>query len=367
MRPVQKLILIVALFAQNLNSNAQNDTIIYSFYTAGHAYGNPLSYGFGLHPPFVEFIPTLNSYEKIDFGVFTGDVVYSSTAAYWDSAQIDFDKLTKPFYIAPGNHDIGPEFKARFNTYQHSFIHKNDLHIIVTVNSGWSIVNSRLDFLIDEIENNYQTVNNIFIYVHQLIYWSPENKYSEIKINYEPQYPGPTNFESTILPLVNSYPNNFTFFSGDLGATKNVSSFMYEKEDNVTLIASGLGSGTEDNIIRTDIYADTLIHNIIAINGNDTSALGVLSNFKLAVSVPELIVNVSVYPNPFTSFIEVKNKNRNRLDLKIINAMGQVIKNENLGVATKSQLFLDDLSAGTYIFEFSSEGKAYSRSMVIKK
>ena len=56
----------VAFIALVLVSNVigQEDTVLYSFFSAGHTYGNPNTPHPGLHYPFVEYIPKIRNYPK---------------------------------------------------------------------------------------------------------------------------------------------------------------------------------------------------------------------------------------------------------------------------------------------------------------
>ena len=101
---------------------SQNRTPSYSFFAAGHTYGNPTHFQYGLHPPFESYIDAINDYPNMTLGFLTGDVVPIATADYWDAAQADIDKLHMPVYIAAGNHDIGDEFVNRFEDYYYSLI-----------------------------------------------------------------------------------------------------------------------------------------------------------------------------------------------------------------------------------------------------
>lgn len=233
----------------NENPISEIDSTYYSFFTAGHTYGNPNSYHYGLHYPFVNYIPTINNYSNMELGVLTGDVVYSATAAYWDSALIDINKFDVPIYIAAGNHDMGTEFVNRFQNYYSSFVHKNDLFILLTpFLDSWNISGEQLDFLTYQLDNNYSAVNNIFIFMHELIWWSPYNEYQNINVNSLSHYTGWTNFKTIIKPLLLSYPNKITIYAGDLGATNQASPYMYHSFDNITLIGSRMGNGVRDNI-----------------------------------------------------------------------------------------------------------------------
>ncbi len=264
----------------------------------------------------------------MDFGFFTGDIVFHSTADYWDAAEVDIDKLDMPIYLAAGNHDVSEEFENRFGDYYYSFVQNSDLFIILAPSlDQWNIIGEQLDFLTSTLEENYQNVDNIFIFLHELIWWSPTNEYQDVIINFVPSYPGSTNFDTEIKPLLLSYPNPITLFAGDLGATSVVSFAMYHHFDNITLIGSGMGNGNNDNIIITDVYQDSLYHHLVAINGDDPNALGELSDYSILSTTQNLAKKgLNIFPNPANNIIQIASSNTNHLSNKlsatIINIMG---------------------------------------------
>lgn len=223
----------------------------YKFFVAGHTYGDPNIKRAGLHPPFVEYFPTLNADPEVELGFLTGDILKTyETTAFPDSVKADIAKISVPVHIAAGNHDIHELYPQYFGEYYYSFMHKGDLHIILAPGlDDWNIAGKQLGFLKQTLKKNAPKARHIFIYLHELIWWSPTNKYKDTKINYKPNYPGSSNFEEVVKPLLLSYTNDITIFAGDLGATAIVSSIMYDEVDNITLIASGMGSGVKDNII----------------------------------------------------------------------------------------------------------------------
>ena len=164
---------------------AKRGEIIYSFFSAGHTSGNPLKPQLGLYPPFVNYFPTINHNVKIDLGFLTGDLVRKGTPKEWDAAQNDLKNLKKTIFIAAGNHDMGLEFVTRFKEYYYSLKHKNDLFIVLTPGlDDWNISGEQFNFLKKTLDDNAASVNNIFILLHELIWWSPTNRYKNIKINY---------------------------------------------------------------------------------------------------------------------------------------------------------------------------------------
>lgn len=224
----------------------------YSFIVAGHAYGNPNNAQYGLYPPFMHLVPAMNADSSIQFAVLTGDVVLEPTAAYWDSAQADIEEFRFPVHITPGNHDRGVEFYERFPRAYHHFMLNEDLFILLDP-KNWQIDGSQKEYLMKTISEDSEQVRNIFIFCHELIWWTPENKFSKVDINWRPHYPGKSNFWEEIAPSLLSLENEVMIFAGDVGATWAVSPYMYYHEKNLTLIASGMGGVKKDNFVKVDI------------------------------------------------------------------------------------------------------------------
>lgn len=223
----------------------------YAFFTAGHTYGNPNNPQLGLHPPFKNKIDWINNYEGMELGVLTGDVVPFPTQTYWDSARADINKFSIPIHIAPGNHDKGEVFSNLYTHYYY-FWNKNDLFIILSP-TKWNVTGNQKEFLENTLKDNAELAKNVFIFCHELIWWSPSNKFRKVEINYKPYYPGNTNYWSDISPLLESYSNNFYIYAGDLGASNRVTPYFYYNYKNITLIGSGMGNCKSDNIIITEV------------------------------------------------------------------------------------------------------------------
>lgn len=325
-RSLIHLLFVVIYFSYPLN--AQVDTVKYSFFTAGHTYGHPTAQNYGLHPPFVNIFPKINAYSKMEFGVLLGDVVRDTTTLNWNAVINDIKKINMPVLIAAGNHDICMEFTQRFGPYYYSFINHNDLFIILTPSLGkWNIRGDQKNFLFSTIDSLADKVNNIFVMHHELIWWSPYNILNNIIINYIPDYPGETNFWTEIEPVFNNLPNKVFFFAGDLGATTQVSPFMYYSYDNITMLGTGMGGGVNDNFIITDVYNDTLIFNLFAVNYDDPTELGELTDYSFFNSIIEepVTFDVSVYPNPVIDYLVVKNNITTEILIQVFDSYGKLL------------------------------------------
>ncbi len=275
------LISVVIILALVSCNNKEIPGIKYSFFVAGHTYGNPTKPQYGLYPEFKNAIPTINNYNKMALGVLVGDVVAKPKKDYWDSAMVDIDKFKMPIHVSAGNHDIGPAFTEIFKKYYYQFKYEDDLFIILTPNK-WNIDGKRKEFLTKTLEDNYKDVDNIFIFCHELIWWSPDSIFGNVEINYRPHYPGSTNYWAEINPMLDTLPNNVVIFAGDLGCTAQVSSYMYYNYGNITLIGTGMGGGKVDNFVIVEVDNNNNInYKLIGLNKTPYSEMAKLEDYIL--------------------------------------------------------------------------------------
>lgn len=253
----------------------------YSFFVAGHTYGNPVNYQEGLYPAFVNQIPELNTQYDFEFGVFAGDFVPSPTQNYIDAALTDIAKFDHPIHIAAGNHDRGDLYLEYFKEYYYTF-KKDRTQFIFLSPTDWNIEGDQLIFFKEVLNGLSTDVDYVFIIVHELIWWSPENKFGKIKINWIGNYPGSSNYEEEVKPLLTGLNQSIYFIAGDLGAGHTVSPYMYHKEDNITYIATGMGGGKEDNFLIIDFLDNkNFTFSLKGFNDQGIYDLAVLEDFKL--------------------------------------------------------------------------------------
>jgi len=260
-----------------------SNPVEFSFLIAGHTYGSPNNWVEGLYPDFLQKFSFINSYPNIEFGVFTGDIIPKDEDYRWDFALRDIGMLNFPVYLAPGNHDLGFNiFYNRFGYFYKSFFQNEDLFILLTPGlHKWNIDGDQLSFLKNTLKYDGPKARNIFIFHHELIWWSPEGIFGGIELNYTPYYPGKTNFWEEVIPLFETLNKPSYFFAGDLGGSKQASPFMYYETNNIHLIASGMGAGIDDNFIIADVHENGLVSfNLCAIQGV-INRLGYLEDFIL--------------------------------------------------------------------------------------
>ena len=235
------------------NITASNEKQDYTFFIAGHAYGDPVEKNLGIYPKFYKEL-TKNK-NIFDFGIFAGDITRNGDEESFNFFDSQIKKLNLKIYIAPGNHDIGftnndikkKKFIKRYKNLYQSFKFKNDLFIILNpYENQWSIKSEQLEFLKKQLKNNYNFVDNIIIITHPVIYI---NKKFDVRPNSLLGAGKDMNFWDDIYPVINKYKNNYYIVSGDVGAYSNASSLFCKKFENSFFLATGMGGGTYDNYL----------------------------------------------------------------------------------------------------------------------
>lgn len=257
-------------------SYALPEEVGYTFFVAGHTYGNPMEFQYGLHPPFKTMIPQINAYPKLEFGILTGDVVPKPTVEYWDAAEADIDKFKVPIHIAPGNHDKSPVYHERYPD-PYEFNYANDLFFILSPRN-WNIDGEQLAMVKSQIDSCKATVDNIFIFCHELIWWSPDNQFGDVEVNYRPHFPGSISYWDDFQPYLDSLNVPVYLIAGDIGASDQVDPFMYAKEDNIRYVASGMGSNIDDNMIFVEVTNDGVVE--LKMVGVQNHQFGWIQSFK---------------------------------------------------------------------------------------
>lgn len=255
----------------------------YAFFVAGHVYGSPIDYQYGVHPPFKNDFEYIRNTKDLQLGVFTGDIVPFATAAYWDSIDADIVNLGLPVHFAVGNHDMIDRglYESRYDSTYYSFVHENDLFICLDPNiDHWNISGNQLDFLKQTLITHSPTVRHIFVFTHQLLWWEEHNRFKDFGPN-SPQGRADTiNFWTEIEPLFHELSNEVVLFAGDCGAVPKSSGVSYDHYDNITIVGSGMGNKKMDNYVIVEV-GDSIAFRLIALGEKGRDALGVLEDYNV--------------------------------------------------------------------------------------
>lgn len=278
------LIILVSFSCSKIENDLPLYEVKYSFLVAGHVYGipdpNPLANEFGLYPPFKEQFDYIQEFPNMYHAIFTGDVVRNgSNQAQWDSALSDINQLDIDYHIAAGNHDRGEVFLDNFGLYYYSFMEGNDLFVILNTHQ-WNIEGDQKEFLINTLEEA-DSAQNIFLFCHELIWWSPDSIFQNIGINALMHYPGSSNFWSEINPILSSIDSQVYLFSGDLGATYASSPYAYYNYGNIHLVASGMGRTIDSNYLIVDVFKNGAVKLKLKATSGDPNRLGDITDYEL--------------------------------------------------------------------------------------
>ena len=258
----------------------------YKFFVAGHPSGGAGVNNAGLHPQFKEKFNYLNLISELEFGFFLGDIVSPNPIEQdWDEVDLDLTLLNMPVYFAVGNHDMENRslYESRYGDTYYHFIFENDLFVVLDPNlNNWNISGEQLNFLTKTIVDNQNTVDNIFIFFHQLLWRESDNIYSQINLNSLAHRDDDINFWIEVEPLVNGLNNDVVFFAGDLGAGSWSDNFMYDHYDNISLVATGMGDGDGDNFIVISVSSDKKItYDLICLDTIDLECFGELIDYQI--------------------------------------------------------------------------------------
>ncbi|MDA8591358.1 metallophosphoesterase [Flavobacteriaceae bacterium] len=233
----------------------------YSFFVAGTSYGNPdlKNKNSGIYKPFKEKFNLLNQNESMKMGFFLGDVVWQPNK--WEGALEDISKLNMEIHMARGNHDgkLIP-FEKRFGKSYKSFFKKKDLFIVLDPNiDHWNISGNQLRFLRNVLRNDAPKARNIFIFSHQVIWWS-QDKLSKPLPNSLHDRAKQTNYWNEIEPLLFNLNKPVYLFSGDTGAfskerrkKEHIIEYSYFDYRGIKYISTGMGGGVRDNFVVVNV------------------------------------------------------------------------------------------------------------------
>lgn len=252
------LLLLSSCENQNDGKKAQQP-VSYSFFVAGHTYGKPGIDNCGLHPPFKKRFDLIRNNNKIELGFLTGDIVINGSENNWDEVDADLDVFDFPIHFAVGNHDMKDRelYESRYGRTYFSFKHRSDLFIVLDPNlNAWNISDDQLKFLKSILIGKTLSVDHIFVFFHQVLWWDPDNKYGQIVVNSTEGRAKKINFRSEVEPLFSGLEIPVTMFAGDVGAFNTGSEYTEHRHGNITYITSGMGSGVKDNFVQVNIHED---------------------------------------------------------------------------------------------------------------
>ncbi len=286
-------LLIIVLLSINSITNAQVDTS-YSFLVAGHAYGAHDGGNLGLYPALLN---SLNSgYDSnAAFIIFTGDIVNQSTPESWQQVEDELASYALPYYYVMGNHDANTTgwqiFEDKYGSTYYAFYSQTELFIVLnSTEEQRSISPNQLDFLEEQVNLAGDTIQNIFIFFHEVL-WNSHEKYIGVRSNSRSRYDQIVNYSNyweDVHPMLLSKPEkNFYVISGDVGGNPDAIATFYDKWDNITLISSGMGEVEDENYLLVQVYTkDSIEFELVPLN--NALSLDEIENYSVPPSTGDI-------------------------------------------------------------------------------
>lgn len=297
-----KAILFVAILVLFVKTSTFGQ---YSFLVAGHAYGAHAGTNKGLHPPFLKKLPDFNTPNV--FALFlTGDIVNNSTTESWAQVETELKQFDFEAYFSMGNHDantIGYEiFKKKHGKAFYSFMHQTDCFIVLnSTESDRSISEEQLVFLKTTLEQLTSETKRVFVFFHEVI-WDSDIRYKDVLSNSRSRYAqikNVSNFWTEVYPLFSNLINKeFFVFAGDVGGNTDAISAFYDRRENVTHLASGMGEVADENFMKVDVLPDTVKFSLIPLN--DSISMKPIEYYSIPLK-PERIIGQQKVPT--TNFV----------------------------------------------------------------
>jgi hypothetical protein len=135
--------------------------------------------------------------------------------------------------------------------------------------------------LTEELATKGKHAANIFVFFHQLLWWARDNEYK----NYPPNSPSgraeKINFFTEVYPLFETLHKPVYMFAGDTGVYER--GVMYHRNNDIALIASGMGGRKQDNFVIITVKKDKSVSfELISLNKADSNTLGKLEDYSLS-------------------------------------------------------------------------------------
>ncbi|MEM9022550.1 MAG: T9SS type A sorting domain-containing protein [Bacteroidota bacterium] len=347
-------------------SDAQTDSA-YAFFVAGHTYGRAGVDNAGLHPPFVSMFGYLRQQDKLRFGILTGDMVSANPDAQdWDEVDRHLDSLGLPVFFAAGNHDVEdrPLYESRYGRTYYHFRFGNDLFLVLDPNlDRWNISGGQLEYLRQVLATEANSARNIFVFFHQVLWWQPHNQHRYIQPNSLAGRAPTINFWTEVMPLFEALPNPVALFAGDLGAKPGNTAVSYHQYANIRLIGSGMGGGTQDNVIVAHVTPEgTINFDLVCLHSENPHCLGALPDYQRFAAIHK---RFRAYPNPTHGVLSVALDAGLPATIRLSDFSGKCLREVHTQQEETAQLDVHGLARGLYVLEVSTaHGTAVSKVMI---
>lgn len=276
------------LRAVNISNPPAREPAEFDFFVLGHLYGSPSIEDQMPAQLLLERLPDIVS-AKPDFMVSLGDMVYRKQEVDFENLEETFIKgLPFPLYNTPGNHDVANKrglYESYFGSQTYFAKDFGPAHLIFldTERVECGLDDPQLEMLDQEIDKAISDPETryIFVFMHKTLVFENEEMQS---LKNEQAMPNTWDcqkkkvaepfLENIFKPAARHKP--VIIFAGDVGAWGNLSPY-YQRDPwlPLTLVMTGLGDTSQDNIVRVHVSPDSLKMDVLFLENMHSASLQV--------------------------------------------------------------------------------------------
>lgn len=183
-----------------------------------------------------------------DVGIFSGDIVISSTKDRLKESQKIISSYFTQFYVSAGNHDFGDAFLEIYGEYFYAFETKHFLVLGTSFNTQNWLPNDNDKNLINNLIKTTEK-NNILLISHQLFWIKKANSnFLSIKKAEPNDIPDNVTISANPFDWIELDDKKLIVISGDSGKWGQ-EFFCKDISNNIIVISNGLGGFQDDSIL----------------------------------------------------------------------------------------------------------------------
>lgn len=240
----------------------------FSFVVGGHFHGastNTSGFPAGTLLGNIDEINALNP----SFIASLGDLFLSPKKDMKNYPRTFFNKINCPLFNAVGNHDVEDyEYEGNFGSTIMSWeIGSSGFIILDTERDNGDFGDEQLRMIRDM---DKPSIKNVFIFAHRPV-WTEND--DDLEGVFKGNTSHGTDFDETVLPLVNKLNATVYIFGGSIGGEAPVSFFYHEKNDHVRYIANAIRNLPRDGVLNVQVSDGNVSFTPISLTGQNLKSL----------------------------------------------------------------------------------------------
>lgn len=232
------------------------------FYVAGHAYGAHDGANVALHAPLLSTLERIGAPAGTAI-FFAGDFLRDCDEKSWGVLEAQLAETGLQTFLVRGSHERRAFCTERIAARQGGLsyaVRIGDALVIAvdSENPARTISAEQLAFVASALDRE-PGVDTVFLVTHYLVWLSDGARYPNVKANQGSRLDRivGSNYWSDVHPLLTRRPDvRFYWVAGDVAGRPDAIPAFYDRADNVTFIATGMGEVPEENLLRVTLRGD---------------------------------------------------------------------------------------------------------------